>query len=228
MKVSLYTKKKDIDTEINRIIDNNIKLFCIRNKTKPVPLNIKERAQIQNNTFLVVKHPQPKICPQRKCLFYYQVKGEAGRCFHCIPEKQINSLLALKYPEEIFEIQRRKYPRIKTYNDSLVSFSLAGKQRVYGGKIIDVCMEGAKITGDFPVKIGPGNVVSPLSMTLFLRSSQSRESVVHIPEARVVRSLFRGEQTKEFSIHFVLPENLKEPLARYVDMRRLEDEERNS
>lgn len=226
MKISLYTKTDEIGIEINRIMDTGTQLFCLRDKTNPVPLKIQGKTKTQNNTLLVLQHPKKEICPQKKCFFYYHVKEKPMRCFHCIPDKQVKSLLAVNYPKEIFEVQRRKFPRIKAWNDSSVSFSLAGKQKIHNGKIIDVCMEGAKISGDFSIQMSAGDIIAPLSMTLLFRLMKNEEAHVHIPEATVVRSDVNEHGTKEFSIHFSLPVKLQDPLARYVDMRRLEEMDR--
>ncbi len=218
MKFPCLKNTEDVFVEIDRIIAKGVRLCCIRNRAKPVSLFVKNKIQAKTGTLLVVQHPQKRICPQKKCLFYYHIKGQAARYFHCKPVKQVGDFLALNYPNEIFEIQRRKHPRVKAYNGSCVCFTMANKQRVMVGKIVDVCMEGAKISGDFSTKISAGNLITPMSMTLSYQYVKSEDATIQVPEATVVRVVNDGNDTKEFSVRFLLPDKLQESMERYVDM----------
>ncbi|MBI5556795.1 MAG: PilZ domain-containing protein [Deltaproteobacteria bacterium] len=212
------TNVDEISKEIDLLVYEKAKLFCLREKGATNTLFVKGKTRLNNSDLLVLSHPEKNICPKNQCLFYYHTNGSPVRGFHCTPEKLVNGLLAVHYPKEIFEIQRRKFPRVPVARDSRVSFSLLNRHRFHVGRIEDISLEGARISGEFPVIIEKGAIVTPITLTLippYLR--QPNETNIHIPEATVIRSIQDEDITKELAIHFILNElQQQEALERYI------------
>lgn len=218
MKRTWSTDVDEIRKEIDLLIHEKARLFCLPEKGKTNTLHVKGKTRLQSSDILVLSHPGKTICPKNHCLFYYHINGLPVRGFHCTPEKLVNGLLGVHYPREIFEIQRRKFPRVPIANDSRAIFSLLNRQRLHVGRIEDISLEGARISGDFPVVIEKGNIITPITLTLLPRHVQHpAETSVLIPEATVIRSVKGEGSTKELAIHFILRELQKQQaLGQYI------------
>jgi hypothetical protein len=228
MKRTWSTNVDEISKEIDLLIYQKARLFCLRDKEKTNTLHVKGKTRLQHSDILVLSHPGKNICPQNHCLFYYHRKGFPVRGFHCTPEKLVNGLLGVRFPREIFEIQRRKFPRVQVDKDSRAIFALLNRHRFHVGRIEDISLEGARISGDFPLVIEKGNIITPITLTLMPRfMRQAKETNIHIPEATVMRAINAEGGTKELAIHFILQEMQKQQAfeAYIISLIRQEEEQ---
>ncbi|MFZ5759574.1 MAG: PilZ domain-containing protein [Thermodesulfobacteriota bacterium] len=219
MKRTWSTDFDEITKEIDLLVCEQAKLYCLRENSETIILRAKGKTAVKNKRLLVVSHPCTTICSKNQCHLYYQRQGFPVRGFHCTPEKLVNGLLGVQYPIEIFEVQRRKFPRVQVARDSRVSFSLRNRQKFYIGKVEDVSLQGARIRGDFPMVIEKGVLITPMTLILTPYCRQTEDEVaIHVPEATVMRSMMDGEKTAELAIHFILEDLMQQQkLSRYVD-----------
>ncbi len=223
MKSLFLATAEEISAEIDRLIKKQVGLFCLFENKKTKELFVKGKAQAENGPLLVVDNQTGTDCASKSYLFFYQLPGEALRLRKGCPGKRVGTLVGLQYPTEIYEIQRRKFPRVPATSDSTVTFCVRNKQKFHIGRVDNVCMEGVKISGDFPVAISEGETLTPLTLRLLLKHAKDVETEVHIPEGRVVRVSGTDGFTNEVAIHFALPEKEQLYLANYVEIRALEE-----
>lgn len=60
----------------------------------------------------------PFSCSEDICYLVYHRPGEMMRGFHGPSQRESQQLLAVQFPSEIFQVQRRKFPRIDTPGNS--------------------------------------------------------------------------------------------------------------
>lgn len=224
MKQLWIDDQKLIGAEIERLIQQKIPLFCLRpDRKETAKLLISGTTCQKNQTMLVLNHPHQPTCNKPTCLFYYHFANEPLRLFECHRVKKIDKYLGLILPKEIFEIQRRRYPRVPTPNNSMATFSFERKQRVYHATVEDVSAGGARLQTKIQDIIRKGTVITPLSLNLFQRFRIGEETRVIIPEATVKWSVVEGEFTSKMGLHFSLQGSSHETITNYVDLRSLED-----
>ena len=89
-------------------------------------------------------------------------------------------------PEEIFELQRRKHPRVYTPRQSSLTCVPKNSQRLLTAQILDVSLEGARIYGDLE-GLSTGSVLAPLTLNLYFRDKLRSPVTINVAEAVVVR-----------------------------------------
>jgi hypothetical protein len=218
MKKTWSTNIDEISKEIDLLIAEKARLTCLREKKRTTALYVKGKTQLDNSNLLMLSTPRKEICPKKRCLFYYHREGCPIRGFHCTPEMLLDGLLGVHYPTEIFEIQRRKFPRIQVPPDSRANFALLNRQGLHVGRIEDISLEGARISGDFPIILEKGSIITPITLTLMPRSYRRHgdETIIHIPEATVMWSKSDEDVTREFAVHFILQELQLQALGHYI------------
>lgn len=162
---------------------------------------------------------------QENCNIFYRLKGGLMRGFQSVPHKEAKRFLALELPKNIFQIQMRKHPRVKTPGDSRVMFSQIGKQRLHLANLIDIGLRGAKLRGRITANVKKGDLIGPLSFTLCMNNLKIDETTLNVYEASVVRIKEIGgdKQETEMAITYKLNEKEQMPLEDYIQMRDLED-----
>lgn len=163
--------------------------------------------------------------PKESCLALYPVPRSPMRAFKCLPLFETQDQLGVPFPANIVQIQRRKHPRVLTSTNSTVVFAKAGSDFHSNGMVKDVCMDGAKLCGEFSEHIHAGDHLGPLTLTLGLALGHHEESFT-IPKAKLCRAIDREGKNREFGIHFDLDAIDSERLERYITMRILEDRPR--
>ncbi|MCB2184264.1 MAG: PilZ domain-containing protein [Desulfobulbaceae bacterium] len=222
MKKTCLTTIEDISAEIDKLINQKIGLFCLRENKKSKIFFAKGKTQTKNGPLFILNHPFKPACGNN-CLFYYHLQGQPLRGFLCRQEKHVGTLLGLHYPDEIFEIQRRKYPRLPATKNSTANFALLNRQKFFVGRVEDISLQGARISGNFPVIIAKGDTVTPITLRLFQKRMKDEETEIHIPEAEVVRVSADAETTSEIAIHFTLQDREHKSLMHYIDIRTIEE-----
>ena len=69
---------------------------------------------------------------------------------------------------------------------SSVTFSLQRKQRLIIGKLGDISMEGAKVSGPFTFILKEGDVIMPFTMTLSQKEQAAQDVIINASEATVI------------------------------------------
>jgi c-di-GMP-binding flagellar brake protein YcgR len=135
--------------------------------------------------------------------------------------RQTNRFFRMLLPSHIFEVQRRKFPRVYAAEGSAMTCAPKASRRIVSGEVIDVSREGAKIFGKL-AGVHKGMVLAPLTLTLCFDERRRDDVVVNIAEAIVVREI-RVKEKVELSFHFH-SKNADDLLKEYIELRILEQE----
>ncbi len=213
----------EIENELNFLIQNGISLVLLLKHSGIAKKSIAKGITKCNGEKLLAIICPDECDPKRDFLCYYHLPGQPLRGFECTTRKKVKNYLGIVVPEEIFGIQRRKYPRVETVNNSTATFFLENKRRILQGIVKDTCIRGAKIKGEFPFRIKKGDLLTPLTLSLFEKLHNQQETAVHIPEASVAWSKGDENMTCEIGVQFVLSERDMGFLKQYMDVRTVED-----
>jgi len=209
-----------IRQEIEFLIENKISLVCGRKGLEQMAkLPISGITVSNNGPLLILYHPHEPTCSSKRCTFYYHVKGNPLRVFECNRIKKVEKFVAFELPKQIFNIIKRKSQRITTPNNSIATFSIQNKQRIYNGTIDDVSLEGAKLSVDIPSLIERGSIICHITFNIFYLKASKDETVINIPEAEIAWAKHDKERTTTIGIKFVLSEKDFDKLSTYIDLR---------
>lgn len=223
MKKLFTNDPEEIAKEINSLIEHKAELICGKGGTteiQKVPLVAKSKTTTDD--LFITLHPDPP-CDSTKCPFYYNAKGAPLRYFEAERVKKAEQLLGLKYPKEIYSVYRRKHPRVKAARQSIVTFSILNRQRIYTGNIFDISLNGAQLLVDIPAQLSKADTLCALSFTLCSRLLADYEEIITLPTARIVWLKSAEERIHAMGIHFKADEKALDDLSRYVYLRSIED-----
>nr|MBF0221803.1 PilZ domain-containing protein [Desulfobulbaceae bacterium] len=214
---------ENIKNEIDSMVKEKVQLLCARRGLKTeCRLSVKTTSKSGATEILIVNHPHEPTCSASKCTFYYHREGQPLRCFECERLKKVKTYIGYKFPTNIVNVHRRCSPRVATPRSS-VTFSLQKRQRIFIGKIGDISMEGAKVSGTFNVQISKGDIVMPFTMTLLGKDVTSKETTINVPEATVIWTKQGEESMSVFGVNFDLSQKDSKVLSDYIDMRSIEE-----
>jgi hypothetical protein len=150
-------------------------------------------------------------------VFYQRHRQALLRGFSLRFVRQSNRFARAPLPLEIFEIQRRKFPRVFTPRPSILTCVPKNSRRLFTAQILDISLEGARIFGDME-GLGLGSVLTPLTLTLYFRDSRQAPLSINVTEAVVVREV-RIKEKVEISFHFDRADADQRLLAQYMELR---------
>lgn len=215
-----------IREQFDQLVSAKTKLFCLRRVKEHLPqgeLYVEGITKFGSDEIMVINHPQEMSCPRRTCEFFYHIDGNPFRSFESIKVKQAEKYLGLKIPPEIFDIQRRCFPRVATPSNCSVVFLFRNSQRVNSCLVTDVSLAGARVVCDIPSPVEKGDIVSPLTISLFRRYDNVEEIQINVPEATVAWAAGNNYQTNAIGLQFSLQGESEKKLAEYIDLRFIED-----
>lgn len=218
---NLWTDDADtIRQEIEFLIENKISLICGRRGLERMAKLPISGITISNNVpLLILYHPHEPSCSFNKCIFYYHVKGNPLRVFECTRIKKADKFVGFELPKQIFNIHKRVSQRIATPNNSIATFSIQNKQRIYNGIVEDISLEGTKLQVDIPAMLSKGSILCHITLTIYYVKSLKDETVINIPEAEVAWAKCDKERTTTVGLKFVLSEKNLDKLSNYIDLR---------
>jgi len=225
MKTLLTDDANKIQDELGQLIQAKARLFCVRRVKENLALGQLYALAITHagsDDLLVLHHPHEPSCASPTCMFYYHRQGKPLRYFESVRVKKAQRYLGLMMPQEIFNIQRRRFPRVPTAPESAAVFFIKNKQRLSRCTVADVSLGGAKIVGSIPAVVSKGDVVVPLTISLFKRFASHDEIRILVPEATVVWSQVLGGETRSMGIRFSLSGEGRQALSDYIDLRAIE------
>ena len=222
----IIKNQEQILKEIKFLLKNKTRLTFYQKGCKPQIVFAKgiDKKAAKIPLLVLFKHKDFKAL-QKSCNIFYRLQGRLMRGFQSVPHKEAKRFLALKLPKNIFQIQMRKHPRVKTPAESRVMFSQIGKQRLHLANLIDIGLRGAKLRGRITANVKKGDLIGPLSFTLCMNNFKIDETTLSVYEASVVRIKEIGgdKQETEMAITYKLNEKEQMPLEDYIHMRNLED-----
>ncbi len=219
MKRQWSVDAKEIIEEIKVLVDRDIVLVLARPGETSSAITVRQILEVAGSVLVEVSKPPELILDESEPYYvFYQGPEQAlmrGFFLHFV--RQSERFARANLPGEIFEIQRRKFPRVFTPPQSLLTCIPKHSRRLLTAQILDVSLEGARIFGDLE-GLGRGSVLSPLTLTLYFRAGQRSPIVINITEAVVVREV-RVKEKAEVSFHFDKSDSDYQLLAHYIDLR---------
>lgn len=143
--------------------------------------------------------------------------------FQCVIHNDHDSIFATHLPKEIFQLQRRRHPRIRTPQRSNASILFKHKSRVFRANVIDICQEGSRLSGEFNTFIKTRDQITPLGLSLFLLHAKTESALIHIPEADVIRVSHNRDQSKDIAVQFKLNGLPLKSLQEFISQRLMEE-----
>lgn len=223
MKKLFTSDPTEISNEINSLIEKKISLACAKGGTdviKKFPLVTKSTTS--SGDLIVIFHPEP-ACDSTKCVFYYHSKGSPLRYFETERVKKADQYLGLKYPKEIYNVFRRKHPRVSAGRQSTVTFSIAHRQRLFTGTVVDISLNGAQVSVDIRVPLSVGDTLCALSFILYSRLLEDYEETLTLSAAKIVWLQSDEERIHTLGLYFDPDENSHDSLNNYINLRGIED-----
>lgn len=216
MQETWCSDQREVEQEIRRLIAEKIPLTFYQTGQPPqrlLPVEIFTKEEQQ----LLVLHKEAVFnAPKDAGLLLYKQDSTPTRGFRATPVLETQKDLGITMPTAIFWLQRRKHQRFPTGStNSSVTFTRHGSQYLNHGQVEDICLEGARLSGKFSQHINNGDVLCPLSITMRLRFGSFEEKII-VAEAIVRRVIDRGQEMREFGIHFNLQGEEREKLERYI------------
>ena len=179
-----------------------------RIRIEKVELKAAEQLVILNKLeqFTPVAGPVIVIHPQHK-------KATIG--FQADLLKDMPDHLVISFPTELFEIERRRFPRFSPEKESSVSFLTQIGQRVKKAKVRDISLEGARISTTF--LLNKEDLLPILTFNLHLPYSHM-ETIITLNDARVARIITLKTGEVEYGLYFKAAGGAKEKLSDYLEM----------
>ena len=236
MKEIWSTDSVEIIKELHRNRKESVSLTLLGPSVVPTFITI--RSVLKDCGITLVECEKPKDLELEGDLFVFYRRDELSlmRGFKLEVVRQASRFFRAVVPKHIFEVQRRKFPRVFVAEGSIATCAPKNSRRILRGQVIDVSMEGAKIFGNL-IGMTKGSVLTPLTLTLCFEDKRSDAVVINIAEAVVVREI-RVEEKVELSFHFqsedienynvrplILSKGISfDLLKKYIQLRILEQE----
>jgi hypothetical protein len=214
--------QKSIMDEINRLITAKIPIVISRNDFLPKTVFAREILAKKNATVVRLDKQEKFTPPAGPSFFFYRPLEYLTRGFQGTPLHDTEEYLLLLPPHEIFQIQRRKFPRVITPGDSHALFTTLGGAKLLKVSLKDVSLEGAYMQGTLSYGIKPGATIGPISLTLYLQNKFIEAIKIHVPQANVVRLVDEGTIQK-LAINFKVQDKAYFELDNYINLRSMEE-----
>ncbi|MGV1099530.1 hypothetical protein ACUUL3_09025 [Thiovibrio sp. JS02] len=212
-----------IREELVRIITQKTPVILYQKGQSPqrtIPAEIFKEGE---QTLLLLHKETAFPMSREACLLLYQPRaGAMMRGFSSPPLLETNSQLGVLLPSSIIHVQRRKHPRFVTSPRSVATFTRQGSQYLNHGGIENICIEGAKLVGNFSQHIRKGDAINPLTLTLRLGFGDYEEKIT-ATEAYVRRVRDLGNDTTELGVQFIVNGSDLARLESYLAIRALEE-----
>ncbi len=149
----------------------------------------------------------------------YKKEDQTARGFILQVDKESEGQIAALIPEEIFQIQRRKHPRIDTPPDSQATFLVKNKIQMNTCLIKDVSLDGVCLDGTPAYELKVGDELDHLTLMLTMAKYINDVYDITIPHAEVRQVIEKGDGVVELRIFFKVSKAIKEQLSTYIDLR---------
>jgi len=220
MRELLTDNPEKIYNELVSLIANKTKVTLYQKNAKPHVIHPKS-VEVNQNALIFYKS-EPFSAAPGGCFLFYQPKQQPVHVFQASILDNGEKLITTDFPKGIYQVQRRKHPRIKS-PDSQATLVFKDKQKLYYATVLDVGQEGGKIAGQFSLTTKRGDKIVVLDLTLRMKNKLLDETKVHVTEAVVAWFVDKGKGCHEIGIHFKLSVEELENMEQYITMRLIED-----
>ncbi len=217
------TDPETIHQEIEIVIKDKSQFTLFQHGQPTRKLIAKEITEKDGGKHVIFTKLTPFSISEDICYLVYHRTGEMMRGFHGPSQLESPQLLAVPFPTEIFQVQRRKFPRITTPGNSQASIALDYAQLPNTATVKDICMEGARLSGKISPRIRKNDIIGPISFTLYMQVATMAIDTFTVPQATVTRVHELDENSREIGIHFKLSEDARETLEHYIQLRSIEE-----
>lgn len=224
MRENWTTETETIRNELNLLRTSRTQLAFLQEAAPPQLAIIKATQQVKDLEVLIVQQAKEVENLSDECLFFYRPQGAALRGFRCQPLRKINKLLGLKFPTEIFLVERRQHPRLTTPESALAVFSIANRQRPLKTTVRNLSQQGARLLGQGGPHPRVGTTITPLTLSLYSGKNNQSEFRIQMAEALVVWCKKVEEEGQEFGITFKLSGDERYHLENYLATQTMEKE----
>ena len=221
MKETWSEDAAEIIAELQRNCDDQIAFTLLGPSMSPTFVTVRAISKNKGQVFVEFEKPEGLEFDGEIFAFYRPDDLSLMRGFKLEGLRQSNRFFRMAIPELIFEVQRRKFPRIYVAEGSSVTCAPQASRRILQAQVIDVSMEGAKIFGRL-TGVTKGTIFAPLTLTLCFTDKRCADVVINIAQAVVVREI-RVKEKVEVSFHFH-SKNADDLLKKYIEQRILEQE----
>ncbi len=213
-----------IEKEMDSLVKNKTELICGGRGTGNIKkFTVVGKTIIENTHFIILSQqdgPTPSSGPY---LFYYHSKVNCLRVFECTTVKKVHEFVCFEYPKQICNIYQRAAGRVTTPSNSVITFFVEKKHRIFNGSVRDISLKGAKLQVDIPGYLAKGALLYHIALTIRYHLSEI-QTVINIPEAEVAWSDCAHDVTNTLGIKFTLPQHDHVALSNYIDIRSIEEE----
>ena len=154
----------EILKELDSIISRNISLQ--NNKGVLTPVKVCKIIEHRQRLYILTKRPPDLDSVSDIKSAYYKLKGKPILGFPCMVERESDRLLALPFPDEMFQLQLRKSPRYHTPKEAIMSFLITNKRRVNICMLQNISLSGAKLFGIPHYDLMENDIIGPATLTL--------------------------------------------------------------
>lgn len=222
MKEKWLSNTEQIINELISVITNKVNLFLYtEEETGGLITTATHVCSCDGEAYLFLKSDGGLKTGQKGFLVYKQPDGELSRGFTFEVKRSSKNMVATSLPREIFQIQRRKHPRIITLEGSVVNFYIQGEQTLYTMKVMDVSMASARLTGIPKNRLTEENKLERMSFYL-RRKLYGNDSYPITIRSAVVKKLKRYRKIlREVEVVVCFQPSLveEEQLNQYIESR---------
>jgi hypothetical protein len=226
MREILTKDPKKILKEVGRLIKNRIPVTLLQEGAKPQQVFIRGIDKKKTFTMLVVFKPKKFVAKKNTCVLFYNPENHLMRGFQGAPIKESSNFIGVMFPQDIFQIQRRRFERLETPGQSTVVFAPLNSNRILTCDVEDICKEGACIKGTNEQfeSFAQGDTIGPLSFTLCMKNSRLADESMNVIEATIARKIInKKDNIIKLGLHFSQSDTNMETLENYINLRTLED-----
>lgn len=219
MKKTLFSHQREILKELQTIVDDQLLLSIYLKGGLTHVSGVKEICKRTEGHFLVVNKPTDWKSGSKILFMLYRPQGSLFRGFRFVLAAETESLLVAKVPDEIFIIQRRRFPRLQVPDTSKATFFLGKNNRVNVSEVGDISIDGARLVGVFVYDLRIGDVIGPITFSLAIKYTDVLTEVT-VPEAKVVRIMpnIADAAKNDIGISFELAPDQHDQLSSYLKL----------
>jgi hypothetical protein len=215
MKKILTTDRERIWRELASLSGQRLTLNLFQPKSAPQQIRI-ETIETAGAVKLVVLAKLAPFKPvEAPVIIIHPQHKKATLGFQADILKDTGGHLVVSFPSELFEIERRRFPRFDPERESSVSFVTHDGQRVRKAWVKDISLEGARIAG--PFMLNKEDIIPNLTFSLRLPYSHM-ETVMNVSNAKVARIITLKTDDIEYGLYFRATGSDQEKLTDYLRM----------
>ncbi len=167
--------------------------------------------------YLLILRPNGLGSSQDVQSLLFKMQGFPILGFTCCIERESKSILAVRLPMKIFELELRKNARVEPLQGSMATFFIKNKSRVSICNLENISMGGGKLVGRPTHHIKEKDIIGPCTFSLAGRNALILREVT-VNNSSVVRIADEAGHSGQFGLglNFDLSEDERDQLQEHV------------